>query len=559
MWLGRFGLPAKTELDLCFQPKQAELRDIMRATGKSVPTRIGWGGSRGAAKSGGLRRICLAMRFLYPGTTGWIVRKIWEDLRINHVERYFDEFPWLEQYYNGSNKEIELPNKSVIGFRHAESLKRVRQKFMGTECHDLYIDQAEQFSEEELILMPTTVRMPGEKPGECKTSFFFNPGGPGTEYLRRVFHLKQFKGKERPGNFQFIQAYGWDNYEWFRESGIDLTPEKFYSLPSEDRFEMFINDTNYGRELNELPPSLRAGHLLGSFDSFAGQYYTAVWNEDLCVETQDRVELMMQPWWPKWLATDWGFSHYMPTLWATTGKLSPAQFKILFGIETEWPIDIVVIYRQLVINETAEGDAAELIADGGDLEDGTHFSGTPEDEREMIQHHYFSVEELAKKGHENSRSDLMDPILRRAGMPAMEAADNDRVDGWRLIFALLKQTCSLRSVKEGKITKEMAQRGPMLIIGANCEDVIAAIPLAMRSEKDSEDVEKTSTRADDVLDCLRYLLKSYLRPRKRAPKDVRAREVASQHTDMTEKAMAMRKFEAAEKQHRKRRGRWSLR
>lgn len=217
-------MPAKTELDIALQPKQQELLAALRSVGPDVATRIGWGGARGAAKSGGLRRVALAMRFLYPGTTCCITRKIWEDLRINHVERYFVEYPWLEQHYNSSEHEISIPMKSgppsVIAFRYAESLKKVRQKFMGAEYHEIYVDQAEQYEEESLITIPTAARMPGSRPGECKTAYFFNPGGPGTEYLRRVFWTHQFTARERPSNFKFIQAYGWDNYEWFRESDI---------------------------------------------------------------------------------------------------------------------------------------------------------------------------------------------------------------------------------------------------------------------------------------------------------------------------------------------------
>jgi hypothetical protein len=59
-------------------------------------------------------------------------------------------------------------------------------------------------------------RAPGVAPGHCKRIYTFNPGGIGTNYLRRIFHLRDYHENETAADFLFIQAYGWDNYEWFR-------------------------------------------------------------------------------------------------------------------------------------------------------------------------------------------------------------------------------------------------------------------------------------------------------------------------------------------------------
>jgi hypothetical protein len=584
-------------IDLSLQPKQMDLLKAMKATGAGVPTIWGWGGAKGAAKSGGLRRIALAMRFLFPGTTGWIVRKIWEDLRLNHVEEYFREWPWLEQHYNVNDKEISIPMTklvngkrvscppSVLGFRHAESLKKVRQKFAGPQCHDLYVDQAEQFDAEALVIMPTACRWPGAAPGECKTAFFFNPGGPGTEYLRRVFWTKhKWEKGEIPGNFGFIQAYGWDNYEWFRTEQIKsildprrvMSIKEFYELPEmlkegepsrPNRFDMFITQTTYGRQLNSLPTGLRAGYLLGTMDRFAGQYFTAVWDEDKVVQTNDRIGAIVQPWWVRWLATDWGYSHYMPTVWFATGKLSPAEFKRHFGKTTEWPVDVVVIYRELVVKEMAEADVARLVVDGGEYEDSgdkVAFGGTPAEERPEMRHHYFSVEKVndRRKGTDHNVPDLMNPVLKGGGMPELEPADSERIPGWRLLFSMLRQTCQLLGMPDDQmITKQMVvEGGPMLLISAHCADVIGAFPLAKETEEQDGDVLKVEgvSRADDIMDTVRYGCKSYLRPRGQAPREVRARELAEavreEHPgDQTELAMTMRKFYSNENRRKRRR------
>jgi hypothetical protein len=85
-----------------------------------------------------------------------------------------------------------------------------------------------------------------------------------------------------PTDFAFIQAYGWDNYVWF-SGEVDISEEEFYALSSEARFELFISKTTYGKKLNALPPDLREGHLLGSFEKFAGQYFGGAWDDKACV------------------------------------------------------------------------------------------------------------------------------------------------------------------------------------------------------------------------------------------------------------------------------------
>ena len=476
----------------------------------------------------------IARRFTHPGTVGFIVRRLFRDLAENHIAKFQLEYPDLNQYYRSQDKEYRFPNGSRIVFRYAENLDEVRSGFRGMEAMDIFVDQAEQFSEEELLMIKTANRWPNAQAGQCKLALFFNPGGVGTEFLRRIFYIKQYKELERPSDFAFLQAYGWENYEWFRGE-VDITEKDFYDLPNDARFELFINHTSEGRKMNALPPSLRVGELLGSFESFSGQYFAGVWDESQCILTMNESDRLIQPWWTKWTATDWGFAHYAAHGWAATGKLGPREFEAAFGGKTEWPIDVVVVYREFVANELAEVDLARAICDA-----------TPADEKRVIRHEFLSPDAFAKKGSANTVAEQLEDVFRREGLPAPELADNDRIGGWRLIYSCLKQTCSLRHAKD--ITKEMAQSGPMLLISANCPNIISSLPLAIRDEKKREDVLKTPTLGDDVLDMLRYLLKSMLDPRSKAPRAVRFQEVLSQYENMTAKAMAAAQFNARERQ-----------
>lgn len=522
-------------LDLALQPRQEDLYRLIEATGRDVPTWLGYGGARGGGKSAAIRRCMIARRFTHPGTVGFIVRRLFRDLAENHIAKFQLEYPDLNQYYRSQDKEYRFPNGSRIVFRYAENLDEVRSGFRGMEAMDIFVDQAEQFSEEELLMIKTANRWPNAQAGQCKLALFFNPGGIGTEFLRRVFYIKQYREAERPSDFVFLQAYGWENYEWFRGE-VDITEKDFYALPNDDRFELFINHTSEGRKMNALPPSLRVGELLGSFESFSGQYFAGVWDESKCILTMSETARLIQPWWTRWMATDWGFAHYAAHGWCASGKVGPREFREVFGGDTEWPVEVAVVYRELAANETAEEDLGRMIAEM-----------TPEDEKRMIRTEFLGPDAFAKKGSANTVAEQLQDVFRRNGLPAPELADNDRIGGWRFLYSGFKQACSLRGAH---VTKEMATAGPMILVSANCPQIISSIPMLIRDEKNTEDVKKMPTMADDIGDMVRYLIKSMLSPRSTAPREVRAQEVMDKYESMTSKAMAMLQFNAKEAQHR---------
>ena len=86
-----------------------------------------------------------------------------------------------------------------------------------------------------------------------------------------------------------------------------------------------MNQTDFGRKLNALPPSQRIGELMGDFEKFSGQYFSEVWEQSVVILPAGIAESIIQPWWTRWIATDWGFSHYAATGWFTSGLISPER------------------------------------------------------------------------------------------------------------------------------------------------------------------------------------------------------------------------------------------
>lgn len=528
-------------IQLWFQPKPLLLLNMIEKEGKCAKW-LGYGGARGGGKSRCCRDAMLARRIKYPGTKGMIFRRVWDEVRDNHLMPMLDEHPELRELYNNENHEITLDNGSVIRFMYAESIADIRRKFVGPEYMDVFIDQAEQLSEQELGFMEAVCRDPKAKTGQCKFVLFFNPGGVGTEFLRRIFWTRNnWKSYEDPENFNFIQAKGWDNYEWVRMSGLDITQEEWYEHYTDaQRFTIFINDTSYGRTLNSMPQSIRAGWLLGSFDSFEGQYYSGVWDENKIVLPMTDVYSIVQPWWVGWKAMDWGMAHGSAIGWAKTGKMGVESLEKI-GIISEKPMNCVIIHRELIFpfdHGQGEIEIGKAIA-----------KATPEDERKTDKHFFLSPDAKAKRSSANTIKDQLAMVMRVEGLPAPENADDERKAGWRLIWNMLRFTCQCRNSQEiFRATED--QVFPLLFISAVCTEIIAAFPLMIRdTDKDAEDVKKTATLADDVMDMVRYLLKTFFAPRSKAPVAVRAMEVYNdpKYHDNTARALAIREFHSKEK------------
>jgi len=267
-----------------------------------------------------------------------------------------------------------------------------------------------------------------------------------------------------PGEYAFIQAFGWDNVGWAEKALVadGLTAQDYYRWTDEQRFQYFITRTAYGRVLNAMPGKLRVGHLMGRWDVFAGQYFE-IW--DPVKHVVRLASVGVRDWWTKRLSIDWGFEHNTAAHWHT---LEPRQG---LGPRT-------VTYRELLANHEAPRALAAKIADQ------CRCGEKPEE----LQAIYLSPDAFAKRTNEETIAEQMGQVFRERGLPYPTPADNDRVGGWQLMY-------------------EMLERGEW-VIADNCTALIECLPTLTRDEDKVEDIEKML--GDDSADSARYGLKSPL-------------------------------------------------
>ncbi len=256
------------EIDIALQPKQDELYDLIEHSKHRI---FGTGGRRGGGKSGGLRRILFIRRMKYPNTDGILLRRTRQELWDNHLTPMFREWPFTRDWWVAQDKALVFPNGSRLLFRYAEHEKDVDRLF-GVEYADVAPEEAGLFTERELEKMKGSCRWPGISPIKPAMIMSFMPAGRSHFYLKRLFVDADFKGREKPDDYAFVETWGWDNVQHclkqLHEAG--LTEKDFYSWPLEKRREWFLA-SDYGSMLDSITDdSLRSAWLDGSWTDFEG-------------------------------------------------------------------------------------------------------------------------------------------------------------------------------------------------------------------------------------------------------------------------------------------------
>ena len=206
---------------------------------------IAYGGARGGGKSWAVRTKSKLLAFRYPGIKILIVRKTYKELQNNHIEQLTAELAGFAKY-NRSDKMFRFPNGSTISFGYCANEGDLGQ-YQGAEYDVVFIDEAGQLQESWIRKINLCVR--GTNGFPKRTYYTLNPGGPGHAYFKRVFVDRNFNPDEDPNDYFFIQAKVEDN-----KALMDKQPD-------------------YLRELENLPPTLRAAWKDGRWDVYEGQFF----------------------------------------------------------------------------------------------------------------------------------------------------------------------------------------------------------------------------------------------------------------------------------------------
>ena len=482
------------------QPKQSEMYRLLKESKFPV---IGVGGGRGAAKSSGADRVAITLLHENLGMVICLVMRTWVKQMVPfHLEPIRRDFPWLNDCLTSSPPAMLRPPKtgnSRMEFKYAENYDGVEEAFRSGNYDLIIVDQAEQFSWREIVEIRKAARSKGGK--MARILLLFNMRGAGIQALRKAFHTREV---ENPEDYTFLKVNPWDNVEWVRTQleQDGLTVNDYYSWSDAERKHYAATRGPYTKMLASDDPVIAKADWEGDWDSLEGAYFANSFDLESVRIAPSSVHALWKPWASRWMAQDWGRTHWCVTLWAFRILLKPSEAIELLGWDLIKPINITVMYRELTVNEKEAAEVAQEMLDC-----------MMADEQKQIKAYFLSPEEVTDEqnsiGNQQGRA-----LMNKLGVRPRKA-DNDRKGGYGLMSALFRA-----SKGKGWGVDEEGKRfqyDDAILISSECAEFLKAIPMLLRDPKNLDDVLKTDLSAakleQDMGDAGRYLLKSMLSPR----------------------------------------------
>jgi len=526
------------------------------------------GGARGGAKSN------LAIVFLLKGNPhlpqtnkvnqsylysphyrALILRRNAKDLAafISEANTYF-------KYFGGEYKHGEgcfrFPSGAVIWTGHLDS-DEAYEKYLGMpELHRLVIEELTLIPNEELFMkVLTSVRSTKD---DLKTQVLCttNPIGPGLSWVKN----------------RYVKGFHKDGTPWEPEDTITFEYENPYNKVMMKRTRKFIpalvrdnpflmKDTNYIATLMQLPKKQRMALLHGSWDVLEGAYFSIYRDPEhmdlpLSGEPENACHVIspkhgreypnIQPWWPRAIGGDWGFSHETAYYWGAVdpdtqrryvydeyvvSNTSAEQVGIEIAkrsIETlnEMPGHKLTMYFspdafQKRSDDFGMASFAQLVGFGMSKILGGGNVGIP-DLAPMSDHEIYT-----NKFRDNWDDYAKELHLRKQTGIEIKRAISNRVFGWHYILTMMRweednlYTGEFNAKTYDDLFKQFGKQAaesykesfmkmtvvkPQIQIYDKCVRLRQAIPNAMHDDKNQEDVSKVHFRGMDSLDAFRYLI-----------------------------------------------------
>ena len=411
---------------------------------KAKKKHIGFGGARGGGKSWAVRVKAVLLALNYAGIEMCIVRKTYPELEVNHIKQLKAMTLNNIAKYTQQKRILTFRNGSTIKFQYCRNDADL-DNFQGAEYDVIFIDEATQFSENQLIEITACLRGVNDFPK--RIYYTCNPGGQGHGYIKRIFIDKEYKGKEKPEDYIFIQSLVTDNYA------------------------LMESQPDYKNQLEVLPEKLKRAWLYGDWDIFEGQFFEDFIDDPKHYEDR-RYTHVIEPFeipsgWKIYRSYDFGYSKPFSCAW--------------------WALDYDgVLYRILeyygCTNEPNEG--LKITAD-------EQFAKIQEIERQHPWLKGKKIDGVADPAIWNASTGVSIADIAMDYGIYFQKGDNERIAGWQQMHYRF----------------QFDENGyPMMYIFNTCKAFIRTIPLLLYSETIPEDLD--TSMEDHVADEARYMCMS---------------------------------------------------
>lgn len=392
--------------------------------------RIAYGGARGGGKSWAMRTKFVLLALRYSGIQILLLRRTFPELRENHIIPLRRDLKGIATFKE-STKEFIFKNSSRIKLGYCQGEGDVLQ-YQGQAYEVIGMEEATQFTEFQYIALSESNRLSGNMKEDFVPRMYFtcNPGGVGHGWVKRLFIDREYRHGEDKQDYLFVPSTVYDN--------------KY----------LMTKNPEYIKNLESLPEIRRKAMLYGDWEVFEGQYFTEFSRSEHVIQPFDIPEQ-----WHRFAAMDYGLD-MCACLWFA---YSPDMEKI-------------VVYRELYRPSMLLSQVAEQIKQMSCGENLRYIVASPD---------------LAGRRQESGKSGF--DILRSCGLRGLIPANNNRIEGWRMIREYLA------AKKDEK---------PVIGFFAGCTNIIRTLPKLVFDKNTVEDAAVTPHEITHAPDALRYGLMS---------------------------------------------------
>jgi len=418
----------------------------------STTRHTAYGGARGGGKSWVMRIMAVQAALTYgapdPWSEGikiWFIRRTLKDLVDNHLAP-LKMLIGNKAKYNESKYLFTFRNGATLQLRYCDT-DNDSTHLQGNEADLIFLEEATQLKPEWISIITASCRGINDFPH--RIFYTCNPGGPGHQYIKRLFVDKLYTETENPEDYSFVQAMVTDN-----QILMERSPE-------------------YVNFLKNLPPKLRDAWLYGSWDIYSGQYFEF---RNLPDHYEDRRWThVIDPFpipkhWTIYRGFDWGsFRPFSVGWFAISEDGTMYHFRELYGVQKSGSESIadqgVGWTSEKIFRKIYEIEQTDPNLKG----------------REII-----GIADKAIFNKESNGISIADTAMQ-CGIYFMPS-DSKRIPGW--------EQCRIRL--------QFNEKGfPRFYVFNTCKEFIRTIPLLEHDPNDCEDVN--SKMEDHAADMWRYV------------------------------------------------------
>lgn len=402
-----------------------------------------YGGAAGGGKTKALLMQGIAWCMAHPGIRVGGFRRTYGELKESLLAELAQVgfAQALGATWNGTDYDLRFPNGSLLMFRYAENLQDATRR-QGGQYQGLLFDERTLTSPDVVDFLYSRVRSGRADVPVVGIRSGSNPGGAGHGAVKR----------------RFIDAT-----DYGERIVTDTSGRTVRFIPSKISDNPHLN-ADYERQLDALPDAMRKAFKDGSWDVFAGQYFTE-WDRDRHVVPPCEIP----PTWQRVAGMDWGYA---------------APWCVLWGAVDE--DDRVWIYDELYATQVGETEQARRIL-------------AAEEAHGVAPWARFADDAMwTRRGEVQSVADT----YSSAGCHLAPAKKGERLSGWQRVRSYLADgpACPQHRAKGW-------QECPRLhVLDGAAPNLVRTLPTLPYDTTPSK-VEDLDTKAEDhAADALRYLL-----------------------------------------------------